>query len=83
MTSRFLYALAAVAALIPSPAAAAGLSKAEQAMVQTKLTAAQNLVTTYQTIGGDALLQGTPVCQALPGDSIASKAKLASQCSPI
>ena len=56
---------------------------AQQAMVQTKLTAAQNLVTTYQTIGGDALLQGTPVCQALPGDSIASKAKLASQCSPM
>jgi outer membrane protein, multidrug efflux system len=56
---------------------------AQQAMVQTKLTAAQNLVTTYQTIGGDALLQGTPVCQALPGDNIASNAKLASQCSPM
>jgi multidrug efflux system outer membrane protein len=56
---------------------------AQQAMVQTKLTGAQNLVTTYQTIGGDAALQGTPVCQALPGDSNASNAKLASQCSPM
>ena len=52
-------------------------------MVQTKLTAGQNLVTTYQSIGGDTLLQNTPVCQALPGDSSASSAKLASQCSPI
>ena len=33
-----------------------------------KLTAAQNLINIYQTIGGDALLQQTPVCQALPGD---------------
>jgi multidrug efflux system outer membrane protein len=56
---------------------------AQQTMVQTKLTAAQNLVTIYQTIGGDTLLQGTPVCQALPGDNSASSAKLASQCSPM
>jgi multidrug efflux system outer membrane protein len=56
---------------------------AQQQMVQTKLTAGQNLVTTYQSIGGDTLLQNTPVCQALPGDSNASNAKLASQCSPI
>jgi multidrug efflux system outer membrane protein len=56
---------------------------AQQAMVQTKLNAAQNLVTIYQTIGGDAQLQGAAVCQALPGDNIASNAKLASQCSPI
>ncbi|HEX6785526.1 MAG TPA: efflux transporter outer membrane subunit [Sphingomicrobium sp.] len=56
---------------------------AQQTMVQTKLTAAQNLVTIYQTIGGDAQLQGTPVCQALPGDNIANNAKLASQCSPM
>jgi multidrug efflux system outer membrane protein len=41
---------------------------AQQAMVETKLTAAQNLVTIYQTIGGDVLLQQTPVCQTLPGD---------------
>lgn len=41
---------------------------AQQSVIQIKLTAAQNLVTTYQTIGGDALLQQTPVCQPLPGD---------------
>lgn len=41
---------------------------AQQTMVQVKLTAAQNLVTIYQTIGGDVLLQGTPICATLPGD---------------
>jgi multidrug efflux system outer membrane protein len=56
---------------------------AQQQMVLTKLTAAQNIVDTYQSIGGDTLLQSTPVCQALPGDNNASSAKLASQCSPI
>jgi len=55
---------------------------AQQVLVQTKLTAAQNIVDLYQAIGGDALLQATPVCQALPGDSNASNAKLPSQCSP-
>jgi multidrug efflux system outer membrane protein len=45
---------------------------AQQQMVLTKLTAAQNLVTTYQSIGGDTLLQATPVCQALPGDKTAA-----------
>ena len=58
------------------------LYSAQQAMVQTKLTAAQNIVTLYQSIGGDVLLQQMPVCQALPGDSSASSAKVASQCSP-
>ena len=56
---------------------------AQQQVVSVKLTAAQNLVTLYQVIGGDRLLQATPICQALPGDSSASSAKLASQCSPI
>ena len=42
---------------------------AQQVLVQTKLTAAQNIVDLYQAIGGDALLQGTPVCQPLPGDT--------------
>lgn len=42
---------------------------AQQQTVRVKLTAAQNIVDTYQSIGGDALLQTTPVCQALPGDS--------------
>ena len=55
---------------------------AQQVLVQTKLTAAQNIVDLYQAIGGDALLQATPVCQALQGDSNASNAKLPSQCSP-
>lgn len=41
---------------------------AQRTAVQIKLTAAQNLVTTYQTIGGDAALQATPVCASLPGD---------------
>ena len=54
---------------------------AQQQMVQTKLTAAQNLVDIYQSIGGDTLLQTTPVCQALPGDSKVSAAKPA-QCTP-
>jgi len=44
---------------------------AQQTMVATKLTAAQNIVTLYQSIGGDTLLQATPVCQALPGDKSA------------
>jgi len=56
---------------------------AQLQMVLTKLTAAQNIVDTYQAIGGDTLLQTTPVCQPLPGDSSASSAKLASQCSPM
>jgi outer membrane protein, multidrug efflux system len=54
---------------------------AQQSVVQTKLTAAQNLVTTYQSIGGDTLLQGTPVCQALPGDTNTA-AKPAPLCTP-
>ena len=56
---------------------------AQQTLVQTKLVAAQNIVDLYRAIGGDASLQGTPVCQPLPGDSNASNAKLASQCSPM
>ena len=56
---------------------------AQRILVQTKLSAAQNIVDVYRTIGGDALLQATPICQPLPGDSNASNAKLASQCSPI
>jgi multidrug efflux system outer membrane protein len=41
---------------------------AQQQMVQIKMTAGQNIIDTYQSIGGDALLQATPVCQAFPGD---------------
>ena len=56
---------------------------AQRILVQTKLSAANNIVDLYQAIGGDALLQATPICQTLPDDSNASNAKLASQCSPI
>jgi hypothetical protein len=49
--------------------------------VLTKLTAAQNLVTLYQSIGGDNLLQTTPVCQALPGDR-ATTTVISSLCTP-
>jgi multidrug efflux system outer membrane protein len=45
---------------------------AQQQMVQVKRTAAQNIVDIYQSIGGDASLQVTPVCQQLPGDRPAS-----------
>ena len=56
------------------------LYSAQQAMVQTKLTAAQNIVTLYQSIGGDALLQQTPVCETLPGDSPTTTTRPAAQC---
>jgi outer membrane protein, multidrug efflux system len=52
---------------------------AQQQMVQTKLAAAHNLVTLYQSIGGDSQLARTPVCQPLPGDSAATAAA-APQC---
>jgi multidrug efflux system outer membrane protein len=55
---------------------------AQQTLVSTKLTAAQNIVDTYQAIGGDALLEGTPICQPLPGDSKPRNANLAIQCTP-
>jgi multidrug efflux system outer membrane protein len=53
---------------------------AQQQMVETKLTAAQNLVTIYQTIGGDTLLEATPVCEPLPGDR--TRAATSPLCSP-
>jgi multidrug efflux system outer membrane protein len=54
---------------------------AQQLMVQIKLTAAQNIVDTYQSIGGDAALQATPVCAPLPGDTTAS-VQTARNCAP-
>jgi multidrug efflux system outer membrane protein len=54
----------------------------QQTLVNTKLTAAQNIVTTYQAIGGDALLEGTPVCQRLPGDTGQPNAVLGRECLP-
>jgi multidrug efflux system outer membrane protein len=53
---------------------------AQQAMVLTKLAAAQNIVDLYQSIGGDTELQATRVCAALPGDKIASATS--ALCSP-
>ena len=55
---------------------------AQQALVATKLTAAQNIVTTYQAIGGDTLLEGTPICQRLPGDTGVPNAVLGQECLP-
>lgn len=57
------------------------LYSVQQVLVQTKLTSAQNLVSLYQAIGGDPLLQSTPICQPLPSDSNASSANVANQCS--
>jgi hypothetical protein len=45
------------------------------------LTAAQNIVDTYQSIGGDTALQNTPVCQPLPVDK-PSPVKIARNCAP-
>jgi multidrug efflux system outer membrane protein len=55
---------------------------AQQTLVATKLTAAQNIVDTYQAIGGDALLGGTPICQRLPGDAGQPNAVLSAECLP-
>jgi multidrug efflux system outer membrane protein len=55
---------------------------AQQTLVSTKLSAAQNIVATYQAIGGDALLEGTPICQRLPGDVGQTNAVLATECLP-
>ena len=55
---------------------------AQQALVATKLTAAQNIVATYQAIGGDTLLEGTPICQRLPGDTGQPNALLGEECLP-
>jgi len=55
---------------------------AQQVMVQTKLVAAQNRVTLYQSLGGDALLQTAPLCE-VRYVSGAGNATLASKCSPM
>jgi multidrug efflux system outer membrane protein len=55
---------------------------AQRVLVQTKLTAAQNRVALYSTLGGDSLLQTAPLCDVTYVSS-ASSAKLASQCSPM
>ena len=55
---------------------------AQQTLVNIKLTAARNIVDTYRAIGGDALLEGTPICQRLPGDTGPPNALLAAECLP-
>jgi multidrug efflux system outer membrane protein len=55
---------------------------AQQTLVSTKLAAAQNIVDTYQAIGGDTLLEGTPICQRLPGDTGEANAALGQECLP-
>ena len=55
---------------------------AQQQMVEVKLTAAHNIVGIYQTIGGDVLLQTTPVCQPLPGDTPRANAEIERLCAP-
>ena len=55
---------------------------AQQTLVNTKLTAAQNIVDTYSAIGGDALLEGAPICQRLPGDTGQPNAVLGLECLP-
>ena len=55
---------------------------AQQTLVNTKLTAAQNIVDTYSAIGGDTILEGTPICQRLPGDTGQPNAVLGLECLP-
>jgi len=55
---------------------------AQQTLVNTKLTAAQNIVDTYSAIGGDTILEGTPICQRLPGDTGQPNAVLSLECLP-
>ena len=54
----------------------------QQTLVNAKLTAAQNIVSTYQAIGGDALLEATPICERLPGDAGQPNAVLGLECLP-
>jgi multidrug efflux system outer membrane protein len=53
---------------------------AQQTVIGIKLTAAQNIVDLYQAIGGDALLEATPICTPLPGDRGQPNAVLSAEC---
>jgi multidrug efflux system outer membrane protein len=53
----------------------------QQLLVQTRLTAAQNRVSLYQSLGGDSLLQTTPLCP-VAYVSNGGNATLATQCPP-
>jgi multidrug efflux system outer membrane protein len=54
---------------------------AQQVYVATKLVAAQNRVTLYQSLGGDSLLQTAPLCPVTYVNG-GSGATLATQCPP-
>jgi multidrug efflux system outer membrane protein len=51
----------------------------QQLLVQTKLTAAQNRVTLYQSLGGDSMFQNAPLCP-VTYVSNGGNATLATQC---
>jgi multidrug efflux system outer membrane protein len=53
----------------------------QQVLVRTKLSAAQNRVDVYQSLGGDSLLQTAPLCD-VRYVSNGGNATLASQCPP-
>jgi multidrug efflux system outer membrane protein len=53
----------------------------QQVLVQTKLTAAQNRVSLYQSLGGDSLIENAPVCP-VAYVSNGGNATLATQCPP-
>jgi multidrug efflux system outer membrane protein len=53
----------------------------QQLLVRAKLTAAQNRVSLYQSLGGDSLLQMTPLCP-VAYVSNSGNATLATQCPP-
>jgi outer membrane protein, multidrug efflux system len=54
----------------------------QQILVQTKLLAALNRVTLYQSLGGDSLLQTAPLCE-VRYVSNGTSSSLANQCPPV
>ena len=65
-----------------APGEKVALTFSSYAFQDLTVKATQNIVDTYQAIGGDSLLEGTPVCQPLPGDVSPANANLAVQCRP-
>ena len=54
----------------------------QQVLVQTKLTAAQNRVSLYQSLGGDSLIENAPLCP-VTYVSNSGNATLATQCGAV
>jgi multidrug efflux system outer membrane protein len=52
----------------------------QQVLVRTKLTAAQNRVDVYQSLGGDSLLQTAPLCEVRYVSNGGNAALATSQC---